>query len=178
MPRKKRKNQVARDLFIVGDFIKYFLWLFIPFALMGLVYGLLNHCYFICILVNPLIYAAGIATIIIIIKHDANDLLALIGHAKENQLARHIKYSATIQKISVEMSSGDYDGALKTVSKLLKEEPDYPNALNLKGQILLEGFREYEQARVCFARVMKLSKPDSDDYRLAEAFKAATFPGE
>lgn len=178
MPRKRRKNQVVRNLSIVGDFIKYFLLLFIPFALMGLVYGLMNHCYFVCPLVNPLIYAGGIATIIIIIKHDVNDILALIGHAKQNQLARHIKYSATIQKISVEMSSGNYNGALKTVSKLLKEEPDYPNALNLKGQILLEGFREYEQARVCFARVMKLSKPDSDDYRLAEAFKAATFPGE
>ena len=76
------------------------------------------------------------------------------------------------------MSSRDYDGALKTVSKLLKEAPDYPNALNLKGQILLEGFREYEQARACFTRVMHLSKPDSDDYRLAEALRAATYPRE
>lgn len=178
MPPKKRKNQAVRDLFIVGDFIRYFLWLFIPFALIGLLYGLLNSCYFMCPLINPMIYAGGIASIIIIIKHDLNDLLALIGHARERQLALHIKHSSAIQQISVEMSARDYDGALKTVSRLLKEEPDYPNALNLKGQILLDGFREYEQARACFARVMKLSKPDSDDYRLAEALKAATFPDE
>lgn len=176
MPPKSKKKLVARDLFIVGDFIKYFLCFFIPFALIGLVYGLMHHCYFVCPLVNPFIYAGGIASIIIVIKHDLNDLLALIGHAKENQLALHIKHSSTIQRISVEMSSRDYDAALKTVSRLLKEAPDYPNALNLKGQILLEGFREYEQARACFARVMSLSKPDSDDYRLAEALKASTFP--
>jgi len=176
MPRKSKKNQVVRDLFIVGDFIKYFLWLFIPLALLGLVYGILHDCYFMCPVVNPFIYAGGIATIIIISKHDVNDLLALIGHAREQQLALHIKHSSTIQRISVEMSTRDYDGALKTVSKLLKEAPDYPNALNLKGQILLEGFREYEQARACFTRVMHLSKPDSEDYRLAEALKAATFP--
>ena len=178
MPRKSKKNQVARDLFIVGDFIKYFLWLFIPFALIGLVYGLVHHCYFICPLGNPFIYAGGIASIIIVIKHNANDLLALIGHARQHQLALHIKHSSTIQQISVEMSTRDYDGALRTVSKLLKEAPDYPNALNLKGQILLEGFREYEQARACFTKVMHLSKPDSDDYRLAEALKAATFPAK
>lgn len=178
MPQKNRKNRVDRDLFIVGDFIKYFLWLFIPLALIGLAYGLTHHCYFMCPLVNPLIYAGGIAAIIIIIKHDANDLLALIGHAKEHQLALHIKHSSTIQQISVEMSARNYDGALKTVSTLLKEAPDYPNALNLKGQILLEGFREYEQARACFTKVMSLSKTDSDDYKLAEALRAATFPDE
>ena len=178
MPPKNRKNQVDRNLFIIGDFIKYFLWLFIPFAVMGLVYGLLNHCYFICPVVNPFIYAGGIATIIIIFKHDVNDLMALIGHAREQQLALHIRHSSTIQQISVEMSARDYDGALKTVSKLLKESPDYPNALNLKGQILLEGFRKYEQARACFDKVMSLSKPGSDDYKLAEALKAATFPDE
>lgn len=178
MPRKSKKNQVVRDLFILGDFIKYFLGLFIPLALLGLAYGILHHCYFMCPVVNPFIYAGGIATIIIIIKHDVNDILALIGRARQHQLALHIKHSSTIQQISVEMSTRDYDGALKTVSKLLKEAPDYPNALNLKGQILLEGFREYEQARTCFTRAMHLSKPDSDDYRLAEALKAATFPAK
>ena len=176
MPPKSKKNQVVRDLFIIGDFIKSFLWLFVPFALLGLVYGLINHCYFMCLLVNPVIYAGGIATIIIIIKHDVNDLQALIGRAREPQMALHIRHFSTIQQISIEMSSRDYDGALRTVSTLLQEAPDYPNALNLKGQILLEGFREYEQARSCFARVMSLSGPDSDDYKLAEALKAATFP--
>lgn len=176
MPPKTRKNPVVRDLFIIGDFIKYFLWLFIPFALLGLIYGLIYHCYFMCILGNPVIYAGGIASIIIVIKHDINDLLALIGRAKEPEMALHIRHFSAIQQISIDMSGKNYEGALQTVDRVLKESPDYPNALNLKGQILLEGFRNYEQARNCFARAMSLSKPDSDDYRLAEALKAATYP--
>ena len=176
MPPKTRKNPVVRDLFILGDFLKYFLLLFIPFALLGLVYGLVYSFSFMCILGHPFIYAGGIATIIIVIKHDINDLLALIGRAREPQTALHIRHFSTIQQIVVEMSSRDYAGALVTVSELLQESPDYPNALNLKGQILLEGFRDYEQARDCFTRVMSLSKPDSDDYKLAEALKAATYP--
>lgn len=165
----------VRDLTIVGDFIKYLLLLFVPFFVIGLIYGLIYDCYVMCMLINPLVYAAGISLVIIVIKHDVNDIMALIGRAKEPQLAFHIKHHTAIQKISVEMSSRDYKGALKTVNTLLNKEPEYANALNLKGQILLEGFKEVEDARACFERVMKLAKPDSGDYKLAQELKAATY---
>lgn len=170
-----KKPPVVRDLFIVGDFIKYFVMLFIPFFLIGAIYGLIYKCYLMCFLVNPVIYAGGISAIIIILKHDVNDILALIGRAKEPQLALHIKHANTIQQIGVQMSSRDHDGALKTVNKLLKQEPKYANALNLKGQILLEGFREIDKARSCFEKVLKYSRPGSEDYKLAQALKAGTY---
>lgn len=173
--RKINKKPVVRDLFIVGDFIKYFLMLFVPFFLAGAIYGLIYKCYLICFLVNPLIYAGGISTIIIVLKHDVNDILALIGRAGEPQLALHIKYAHTIQQIGVEMSSRNYEAALKTVNKLLKLEPDYADALNLKGQILLEGFNEIDQARACFEKVLKLSRPNSESYKLAQELRAATY---
>lgn len=173
-----RKSQPARDLNIIGDFLKYFAMLFVPFFLVGAIYGFFNHCYVMCFLVNPVIYAFGICLIIIVIKHDVNDIMALIGHAREHRLALHIRHAGTIQQIGVQMSGGDYDGALMTVGKLLKEEPDYPNALNLKGQILLEGFAQYDEARACFDKVMALTKPESEDYLLAEALKASTYPEE
>lgn len=172
-----RKNPVVRDLFIVGDFIKYFLRLFIPFSLIGLIYGLFYDCFLMCILINPIIYAGGISMIMIVVKHDVNDLLDLIGRAKQPQLALHIKHANTIQQISLQMSSGEYDAALKTVNTLLKREPEYANALNLKGQILLEGFRNIEDSRNCFEKVLKLAQPGSDDYKLAEALRASTYRG-
>lgn len=173
-----RKPQPVRDLNIIGDALKYFAMLFVPFFLVGAIYGLFNHCYVTCFLVNPFIYAFGICLIIIVIKHDVNDIMALIGRARKEQLALHIRHSGTIQQISLQMSGGDYDSALKTVSKLLKEEPDYANALNLKGQILLEGFAEYDEARACFDKVLTLAGPESEDYLLAEALKASTYPEE
>jgi len=176
--RKLKKDQNVRDLFIVGDFIRYFLWLAIPFVIIGGIYGIFYKCFFMCLVVNPIIYAGGITAIIIVIKHDVNDILALIGRAREPNLAMHIKHASTIQQISVLMSSRDYDGALKAVTRLLKDAPKYPNAISLKGQILLEGYRKYDEARQCFEQVMTLSKPDSEDYKLAEALRASTFPDE
>jgi len=170
-----KRTPAGRDLFIVGDFIKYFLRLFIPFVVIGMIYGIFYQCYFVCFLVNPVIYAGGITLIIIVIKHDINDILALIGRAKEPQLALHIRHASTIQQISLQMSTRDYKGALETVNKLLSKEPQYANAINLKGQILLEGFRNIEEARPCFEKVMKLAKPGSDDYRLAEELRATTY---
>lgn len=175
---KNRKSSPVRDLNVIGDFLRYFAMLFVPFFLIGAVYGFFNQCYLMCFLVNPLIYAVGICLIIIIIRHDVNDIMALIGRARQHQLAGHIKHAGTIQQISVRMSGGDYEGALATVRKLLREEPDFPNALNLKGQILLEGFAQHEEARECFDRVMALTRPESEDYLLAEALRAATYQEE
>lgn len=169
------KNKAVRDLTIVGDFIKYLLIFFVPFFIIGLIYGLIYDCYFMCIVFNPLIYAAGISSVIIVIRYDVNDIMALIGRAKEPQLGLHIKYAKQIQLISLQMSSRDYKNALKTTNSLLKEEPEYTNALNLKGQILFYGFREYDEARSCFEKVIKLAKPDTDDYKLAQELRAATY---
>lgn len=152
--------------------------LFVPFFLIGAIYGFLNRCYIMCFLVNPVIYAAGICLIIVIIKYDADDFMALIGRAREHQLALHIRHGRAIQQISLQMSGGDYEGALASVRKLLTEEPDYPSAINLKGQILLEGFGQYEEARTCFDKVMALTRPGSEDYILAEELRAATFQEE
>ncbi|GAB4337367.1 MAG: hypothetical protein Kow0089_08520 [Desulfobulbaceae bacterium] len=175
--KKIRKTANVRDLFIVGDFIRYFLRLFIPFALLGIIYSIFYECYLMCFLVNPMIYAGGIAAIIIVIKHDINDLMALAGRAREPQLAFHIRHASAIQQIGLQMSTRDHDGALKSVDKLLRQEPEYASALNLKGQILYEGFRDIDGAKACFDKVLKLARPGSEDYRLAQELRAA-LPGD
>ena len=172
---QSKRSSAVLDLSIIGDFIKYLLIFFIPFFLIGIIYSLIYQSYFMSILVNPVIYAMGFSLIIIVIKHDVNDILALIGRAKQPQLSLHIKHANTIQQISVQMSTRSYEGALKTVNKLLKEEPTYSNALNLKGQILLEGLKEIDKARSCFEKVLKLARPGSEDYKLAQALRAESY---
>lgn len=175
---KMQNPRAVRDLVIVGDFIRYFLYLFIPFAIIGGTYALFAGGFLMGFLVNPLVYAGGIAIIIILIKYDLDDIMILVGRAGKNKLALHIKYSQTIQKISLLMSSRKYKAALKAVNELLEQEPKYPNALNLKGQILLEGFGQYEAARAHFEKVMSLTDSDSEDYKLAEELAAATYGEE
>ena len=164
-------SRIVRDLTIVGDFLKYFLISFVPFFIIGLIYCLIYDFSFMPFLGNPIIYAIGVSAVIIVIRYDVNDILALIGRAAEPQLAMHIKHHTAIQKVSLELSMKDYKNALQTVNDLLAKEPEYPSALNLKGQILMYGFRNYEEALDCFKKVMKLTKQDSPDYKLANELK-------
>ena len=172
------KTKPVRNLSIVGDFFKYTTLLFIPFFLVGAVYGFIYKCYFTCFLLNPIIYSVGISLIIIVIMYDVNDILDLIGLAKEHQLSYHIKHAGAVQEIGLLMSQPDFDKALKKANELVKKEPQFTNALNMKGEILLEGFQKYEEARSCFKKVLKLSRPEDEQYKLAEALMAASYTAE
>lgn len=165
----------GRDLTIAGDFVRYLVWLFVPFFVVGGVYGVCNDAFLVCGLVNPLVYSLGISLIIIVVTHDLNDILILVGLGKETQLNLNLKHAKTIQQIGCLMATVDYEVALKTVNALLQEAPDFANALSLKGQILLEGFRKNREARVCFERVLALTKPDEEQYKLADALIAASY---
>ena len=170
--------QPVRDLNIIGDFIKYFFMLFIPLFLVGGIYGWLSHCLLLCALIDPLSYSIGIALIIIVIKHDINDIFTLIGLGKENRLSPEVKHSKTIQQISYFMGTSNFDAALKHVNALLKEEPQFTRALNMKAQILLEGFQKNEQARRCLNKVLQLSQPDEEQYKLADSLIMASYHSE
>lgn len=172
------KTQPVRDLSIVGDFVKYTLFLFVPLLIIGVIYGLIYECYIVCILFNPLIYSAGISLVIIVFLHDVNDILDLVGLAKEHQLSAHIKHARDLQEIAMLMSGKDYDSALTQVDRLLKKQPGFYHALNMKGEILLEGFQEYGKARKCFNKVLRDAKSDDEQYQLAEALKSSTYADE
>ncbi|MDW7772144.1 MAG: tetratricopeptide repeat protein [Desulfobulbaceae bacterium] len=169
------KTQPVRNLRILGDFTRYTGLLLIPLFFLGAVYGFIHDCYIICFLVNPLVYSIGISLIIIVIIYDVNDILALFGKAREPQLGCHIKHARAIQEIGLLMSTRDFGRALQKVEKLVAREPEFTSALNMKGEILLEGYQRYDEARECFDRVLKLADPDDEQYKLAEALKAATY---
>ena len=113
--------------------------------------------------------------IIIVITYDVNDILDVFGMANEPQLGYHIKHARTIQEIGILMSANDFKQALVKAKELVDKEPKFTSALNMKGEILLEGFHKYDEARACFEKVMKLADPDDEQYKLAEALKAATY---
>ncbi len=172
------KTQPVRNLNIVGDFLKYTGILFVPFFLIGSIYGFIYNCYITCFILNPLIYSIGISLIIIVITYDANSILDLFGMAKEPQLALHVKHAKAVQEIGLLMGASDFKTALQKVEGLVKIEPKFTSALNMKGEILLDGFQKYEEARACFDMVLKLSDPGDEQYKLAESLKAGTYAAE
>lgn len=54
-----------------------------------------------------------------------------------------------------------FDRALETVEKVLEKDPDYPEALFLKAQVLWDGFEDYSGTRQCLQRVMEVSPDES-----------------
>lgn len=172
------KTQPVRNLNIVGDFLKYTGLLFIPLFVMGVIYGLVYECYFACFVVNPLVYSIGISLIIIVITYDVNDILDVFGMAGEPQLRYHVKHAKALQEIGLLMGTNDFKRALQKAENLVAREPKFTHALNMKGEILLEGFHKYDEARKCFDTVIKLANPDDEQYKLAEALKASTYYGE
>jgi tetratricopeptide (TPR) repeat protein len=172
------KSRPIRNLTIVGDFFRYTVLLFVPLVVFGVIYGLIYECYLTCFFINPLVYSTGISLIIIVIIYDVNDIMDLFGLAHEPQIGLHIKHVRAVQEISLLMGTSDFRRALEKADKLTAREPDFAAALNMKGEILLEGFQNYEEARECFDRVLSMTPPGDEQHKLAEALKAATYPDE
>lgn len=64
--------------------------------------------------------------------------------------------------------SGRYDEALLAVGDALAKDPEFPEALFLKAQILLQGFEAISEANQCLIKVMKTEKdPDATLHRWA-----------
>ena len=54
-----------------------------------------------------------------------------------------------------------FDEALIKIENVLAKDPDYPEALFLKAQILWEGFEDRREAKSCLLKVIKL-EPDKE----------------
>lgn len=160
---------------IVQDFLRYCLFLFVPFVLAGTIYCFVFGFSLQALLFNPLIYSIGLALIIIVITHDINDLLEIIGMAKKPKLSDHITYAKEVQRVSILLSSGQYQDALNAADSLLAQAPHFATAHNLKGEILLQGFANKREARHCFDKVLKMTTDTSEEYKLAKALKASTY---
>ncbi len=171
------KANPERDLTIVGEFLRYSCLFLGPFCIIGIIFNLLNGFSIMALVVNPLIYSIGISLIIIVICNDINDILDLVGLGKKTHLSLHITYSNEIQEIGMLMGMSNYAGALKKVDALLFKEPDFAMAHNLRGEILLDGYQKFVEARDCFDRALELTTPDDEQHRIAKSLKASTFDG-
>ena len=169
----RAKNE--RDLTIVGDFLRYSLRFLAPFCIIGIIFNLLNGFSLMALIINPLIYSAGISLIIIVISYDVNTILDLVGLGKDAHLDHHITYSKEIQEISMLMGMENYAAALKKVDALLSKEPRFAMAHNLRGEILLDGFRKALEARDCFNKTLELTTAEDEQHRIAKSLKASTY---
>jgi len=78
--------------------------------------------------------------------------------------------SADFEKAKSYKRSGKFEEANEIIDQVLEKDPDYPDALYLKAQILWEGFEKRQEASECLQNVMRLVPQEDTLHRWASIF--------
>jgi tetratricopeptide (TPR) repeat protein len=80
------------------------------------------------------------------------------------------RLSADLEKARYSKSKGEFEEAFSIINGVIDKDPDFPDALYLKGQILWEGFENGEEAIRCFRKVMGLLQNTEPLHRWASSY--------
>jgi len=104
------------------------------------------------------IVIAGILTVVVMFLCDKTGAVAsgtLYGTGSSKRSLREIN-SAMLSQARIQKSEKRYDKALGLVNEILEKDPNYPDVLFLKGQIMWDGFQNSEAAKGNYRKVMEL----------------------
>jgi hypothetical protein len=85
---------------------------------------------------------------------------ALYGLGRRTSTLRE-RLAADLSQVRFHKMKQDYEGSLVKLEEILARDPDFPEALFLKAQILWEGFQDHGAAKACLMRVIKV-EPDKN----------------
>ena len=74
------------------------------------------------------------------------------------------KYEGDLHQARHQKTQKDYHKALVLVNAILKESPDLPEALYLKAQILVEGYRKGGEAKILLERILTVLPGRGETY--------------
>jgi tetratricopeptide (TPR) repeat protein len=77
---------------------------------------------------------------------------------------------ADLERARCSKRENRYEEALSIIGEVLDKDPDFPDALFLKGQIMWEGFKSKEEAVDCFKKVMELVQNSETLHRWASSY--------
>ena len=131
--------------------LKYFMWVFPFLAILGLVLkGGLG-----ILIAIPVSAAVSVVSVMISGLIGGGSVNLLYGTGRKNIDVRD-QLSGTMSQARCHKMSQDYDRALTFVEEVLDKDPDYPEALFLKAQILWEGFKDSNGAKECLSQVINI----------------------
>ena len=148
-----------KDLFVRTQYLAMYIRVF-PFSLIlailtGLMYG---WCAFFLVMIGglffpfPAMYTTGrIADMFLFLYSGGSGLNTL-----RDRLA------GDVEKIRILKRESRFTEALELAEAVLSRDPDHPEALLFKAQILYEGFSRYSAANACLSRILAMN-PAPDD---------------
>jgi hypothetical protein len=154
-----------KDSFDSVLFLKSFFWIFFASGVLGFfLFGL-----------TGVLIAAIFSIVASMIAVSASDQVGgmaatlYTGHAPARNLRAQLV--ADLDGARHHKRHKRFVDALSAVNKILAQDPDFPDALFLKAQILFEGFEDVEGAKKCLTKVMEVVKNKRETiYRWASSF--------
>ena len=111
-----------------------------------------------------LLIAAAASVVISICTELFSDMLGsssvnmLFGFGRRTSTLRE-RLAGDLNQARFHKMKQNYDSAIAKLEKILALDPDFPEALFVKAQVLWEGYRDYSAARECLIRITKI-EPD------------------
>jgi hypothetical protein len=166
MERKPLKPIKDTDSYARARVLGIYVRVFPGLALLGLVlYGLLG--------VVAAAFVSGIVTIIVMFISDrigGGAVDTLFGLGRKSQSLRK-QLTADLDQARYHKMQNEFQQALQTVNVVLEQDPDFPDALFLKAQVLWDGFKNSAGAKRYLTKVMKVvSNKDEPIHHWASSY--------
>ena len=78
---------------------------------------------------------------------------------------KHDLLAGELIKARLLKAAGRFDEALEAINSTLRKQPNYPEALFLKAQILWEGFYDDRRASACLKKVVQMKSMQDENIR-------------
>ena len=155
----KDQDTVARTQFILA-----LVRVLVPLGLIGFIYGFLlrgNWGAFIGFLVGAILSIPASMIVMIISDRAGTTAGALYRGPKANWTIRD-QLGGVLNQVRYHKMQNNFDQAFLKVEEALAKDPNFPDALLLKAQILWEGFDDAIEAKRCLEIIIKTtSKPEN-----------------
>ena len=153
MPIFKRLKDI--DVAFRSHFIRVYCWVLFPFVFLMFFVPLGVPAKIAITLLGAL---AGTVLVVFITGTVGRSAGTLYGGGRARFTLRE-QLEGDLTRVRVSKTNRNYEDALATVETILARDPDFPDALLLKAQVLWEGFRDRREAQLCLLRIMQV-EPD------------------
>uniref|UniRef100_UPI004056C8B5 tetratricopeptide repeat protein n=1 Tax=Candidatus Electrothrix sp. TaxID=2170559 RepID=UPI004056C8B5 len=151
-----------KDLFIRTQYLAMYIRVF-PFSLIlailgGLVYG---WCVSILIMIGgllfplPAMYATGRIADFFLFLYSGGTVLSTLRD----------QFAGDVERIRILKRESRFTEALELAEMVLTRDPEHPEALLLKAQILYEGLSKYSAANACLSKILAMDPAPDEKLR-------------
>jgi len=149
---------------IIYGLVSGFLW-GVTVAMTGSFKLTLNHVLLVQTAAFPLYF---------ITLYTLNKTSSFLGDIMTGRLSKTVPLRATLaadlSRVKVKKMNGDYQDALEIIDRLLSRDPHFPEALFVKSQILIDGFKDITGAKRCLKKLMKKVSSAENIYQWASSY--------